>query len=144
MRLNVTLCVHRLPCFEGTGLCCIDILSTVIGLYTVILCYKVGLHLETNILCTKNSSLRVDYITFDFNFWRAKFLVPTLSAFRICRYTYRVIQNFILSTFFVIQFVDMSQAFVSDNRLNYAPLNRIMPILPPPGREPRIIQHGTH
>jgi len=36
----------------------------------------------------------------------------------------------------------MNQAFVNDNRLSYAPLNRIMPMLPPPGIDPRIIQPG--
>jgi hypothetical protein len=52
--------------------------------------------------------------------------------------------------FFVIQFVYMNQALVSHNRLSYPPLNRIMPVLPAPGIEPRIMQsggqslHGTH
>ena len=123
-------------------------LSTVIGLYTVILCYKVGLRLETNVLCTKNAALRVDYIhlTSTFGMPNSLCLHSMCSEFVDIQYD----SEFYTVQFFVILFVDMNQSLFSDNRLSYAPLNRIMPMLPPPGIEPRIIQpggqslHGTH
>jgi len=113
---------------EGTGLCCIDILSTVIGLYTVILRYKVGLHLETNILYTKKSALRVDYVHLTLTFGMPNYLCLNSVCSEFV--DIQCDSEFYTVHFFFIQFVDINQALVSDNRLNYAPLNRIMPMLP--------------
>ena len=61
LRLNITLYVLYIACLVLRNRLALY-LHTLIGLYSVILCYKFGLLLETNILCTKNSALRVDYV----------------------------------------------------------------------------------
>ena len=111
-------------------------LSTVIGACSVILSYKVGLHFETNILCTKNSALRADYINLISNFGMQNSLCLHSMCSEFVDKKCSAIQydsEFCTVHFFLIKFVDMNQAFVNDNRLSYVPINRIMPMLSPAG-----------